>query len=215
MASSQEKSHKGLNDNIDTVDGIEMVSSQENSQCQRIVMFNGALITIFQKEMTHMSKLDPEDLSLIIQSYEQHHNLNCTEIFFEHLQKCDNIKMVEEVVDCIKLWEYSHAHDKVEGKVYKCLMENIQDFQLRSWIFTHMDRGFFYNLQKKIISPKNMKRLTFYLNLFLGILGIIFFYFDIFKDVLFFRILGHLWTNVLVRVHLLILTTLMFILYIQ
>ena len=117
MVSEQEKSHKGFNDNIDTVDGIEMASSQENSQCPRIAMFNGALITIFQKEMTHMSKLDPEDLSLIIQSYEQHHNLNCTEIFFEHLQKCDNIKMVEGVVDCIKHWEYSHAHDKVEGKI--------------------------------------------------------------------------------------------------
>ena len=106
-----------------------------------------------------------------------------------------------------------YGHEEVEGKVYKCLMENIKDLQLRSWIFTHMDRGFFYNLQKKLISPKNLKRLIFNLNIFLGILGIILFYFDIFKDVLFFRILGHLWTNILVIVHLLIFTSSMFILY--
>ena len=170
-----------------------------NSQSQRISMFDGALITIFQRDMTHMSRLDPEESFLIIQSYEQHHNLGCSEVFFEHLQNCDNIKMVEEVIEIVKNWEYKHAHEKKIGKVYQCFMENIQDLQLRSWIFTQMNRGCFYDLEKKIISPKSKKMLIFYLNLFLGIVGIILFYFDIFKDILFFRILGHLWTNVLVK----------------
>ena len=162
-------------------------------------MFDGALITIFRKEITHMSRLDTEESSLIIQSYMQHHNLGCAEVFFEHLQKCDNIKMVEEVIEIVKNWECQHAHEKNIGKVYQCFMENIKDLQLRSWIFTQMNRGCFYDLEKKIISPKNKKRLIYYLNIFLSILGIILFYFDIFKDILFFRILGHLWINVLVK----------------
>ena len=136
------------------------------SQSPRISMFDGALITIFRKEITHMSRLDTEESSLIIQSYMQHHNLGCAEVFFEHLQKCDNIKMVEEVIEIVKNWECQHAHEKNIGKVYQCFMENIKDLQLRSWIFTQMNRGCFYDLEKKIISPKNKKWLTFYLKLF-------------------------------------------------
>ena len=199
--------HIGLNDNLDRDGDIEMEILSVHSQCQRIARFNEALITIFQKEMTYMSRLDPEESSLIIQSYEQHHKLGCAEVFFEHLEKCDNIKMVEKVFDIVKNWECNHAHEKNIGKVYQCFMENIKDLQLRSWIFTQMNRGCFYDLEKKIISPKNKKTLIFYLNLFLGIVGIILFYFDIFKDILFFRILGHLWTNVLVKCFLFLLLT--------
>ena len=84
--------HIGLNDNLDRDGGFEMEKLSANSQSPRISMFDGALITIFQRDMTHMSRLDPEESFLIIQSYEQHHNLGCSEVFFEHLQNFDNIK---------------------------------------------------------------------------------------------------------------------------
>ena len=127
-----------------------------------------------------------------------HHSADI-EIYFEHLKNCGNDQTIEHIIDQIYTWEIRHGHNGSEANAVKCLMENIKSTELKDWLFCRVERGCIYSLKQKcgLYSP-SMENFLFGFSLILGIISLILFYFDLYKDVMFVFILRHIWTELLV-----------------
>ena len=79
--------------------------NEQNNQ-NRIRLFDGALIICFQKQITDMGTLDPEEHALIIRSYKLHHDCGESQVFLEHVRNIECVKMYELVMDIVKNQEY-------------------------------------------------------------------------------------------------------------
>ena len=73
-------------------------------------------------------------------------------------------------------------------------MREVQDPVLRDWVFTQFDRGFFYNLKKNVtsaISPIIREKIEMSWIVLIGIFGLVSFYLDVFKDIVFYFTIEH------------------------
>ena len=168
----------------------------------RIKFFNAELIKCFQKQLSPDGK--HEDISKIKDSYVLHHYHSeaHTSLFIEHLKHTGaNTQTIEHIIDEIMKLEIQF-HGGKEIKAIECLMKNMKDPILKNWLIGLLDRGFFYKLQNIFWNSlswnlKSLIELSF--SIVLGIVTIVLFYFDLYKDVVFFSILDHIWTEILVR----------------
>ena len=176
---------------------------QRLNENPRTKFFNRHLIKCFQKQLPPDGVLDQEDISLIKQSYTFHHyNKDAyTSLFIEHLKNAGgNIQTIEQIIDEIMKLEIKF-HNEKEIKAIECLMKNMKNPILKNWLICYLDRGFFYNLQKMFcscFSSNLIDLMKLIFSIVLGIVTIILFYFDLYKDVVFFSILDHIWTEILV-----------------
>ena len=167
--------------------------NEQNNQ-NRIRLFDGALIKCFKKQITDMRSLDPEDHFLISHSYKVHHDCGESQVFLEHVRNIESVKMCELVMDIVKTQEYKHLHDKNESEVVNCIMREVQDLELRDWVFTQFDRGFFYDLKKIVtsaISPIIREKMGVIWIVLVGLFGLVSFYLDVFKDIVFYFTIEH------------------------
>ena len=127
-----------------------------------------------------------------------HHSADI-EIYFEHLKNCGNDQTIEHIIDQIYTWEIRHGHNGSEANAVKCLMENIKSTELKDWFFCRVERGCIYSLKQKCgLNSPSMENFLFGFSLILGIISLIWFYFDLYKDVIFVFILRRIWTELLV-----------------
>ena len=170
----------------------------------RAKFFNKQVIKCFQKQLPSDGVLSQADIALIKESYTFHHYHKDAHIsiFIEHLKNTrGNTQTIEQIVDEIMKLEIKF-HNEKEIKAIECLMKNMKNPILKNWLICYLDRGFFYNLQKMFcscFSPNLIDSIRLIFSIVLGIVTIILFYFDLYKDVVFFSILDHIWTEILVN----------------
>ena len=164
-----------------------------------VKLFNVQLMNCFQNKNDKRECLDPDEISLIIEQYKLHHSEGMTEYFFKHLKNCGNIEAIEQTIDNIYTWEIQQGHERSEVEVTKCIMENVKDPVLKNWVLGLMNRGSIYLLEKACgFHSKSMSTIKMSVSIIYAFLSLIWFYWDMYKDIIFFFILDHIWTKLLV-----------------
>ena len=163
-----------------------------------VKLFNVPLINCFQNQNGKRECLNPDEISLIIEQYKLHQSEGMIEYFYKHLKNCGNTETIEQTIDNIYTWETQQGHSEVE--VTKCVMENVKDPVLKNWVLCLMNRGSIYLLEKACgLHSKSMYTIKMTVSIIYAIVSLIMFYWDVYKDIIFFFILNHIWTNLLVR----------------
>ena len=69
---------------------------------------------------------------------------NKEDFMFEILKNCGDVATIEKVMNYIKDECYSHED------IYSSIMENIKDFNQRTWAIEHFKQGFGYKFKKTL-----------------------------------------------------------------
>lgn len=169
-------------------------------------LYNERFLFLLFKNRKGTHYLDPEDATFFKQIYLNHHDNKATWIYFEHLKnsKCDQ-RTLELVLDLALQIEEMTYHSGNRQEAFECLMKQIEDLDLRLWVFDNMDRGFVYKIKLPIMEclkqcPRVVgHHLATALSFMTGFAIVACFYFDLWKDVIAFLVLNHISDKILVN----------------
>ena len=183
--------------------------------------FNSELASILLRLNSNqkLSNLTLDDKGKILKIYAQHHDRRLLagepvsiDVFFGHVKNFSEVKnfnfwvrsqVRNDILDLAYIWEDEH-HD-TQYKAFGCIFENIEDLELKYWIFENhpSERGFFYQiseLYKSLTDSETWDWIKWILAVLMSGFGFLFFAFDAIKDFLAYLFIDYIATEILVSI---------------
>ena len=178
-----EKKNPTLEEEFDMTDGVTELQIPQNP------IFLPELFAILGKKHKNYS-LTSEEVADIKKIYQTFHEEGITEIFYFHVRNFGNIRAKELIIDTVFDWELQNGHGSNNAKAMKCIFDNVQDIELKSWVFTILNRGKVYYFMQFFSAPINIgSEIWGFISDFVSIFMT---YFNIFKNIMAFFILHYI-----------------------
>ena len=181
--------------------------------------FNSDLASMLLRlnSSSKLLNLNLDDKGKILKIYAQHHDKRLLagepisiDVFFGHVKNFSEVKIFNfwvrsqvrnEILDLAYIWEDEH-HD-TEHKAFGCIFENVQDLELKNWIFQNhkSERGFFYQVMehyKSLTDSETWDWIKWSLAVLMSSFGFVWFAYDAIKDFLLYLFIDYVATEILV-----------------